>query len=64
MTAGGVDLGEINLATMESRCCPGHLAGELMDVDGVTGDSTSALLDKGWPLARQLLVITGSDRTP
>lgn len=38
VTAGGVDLGEVNLATMESRLVPGlHLAGELLDVDGVTG---------------------------
>jgi hypothetical protein len=38
VTAGGVDLGEVNLATMESRLVGGlHLAGELLDVDGVTG---------------------------
>lgn len=38
VTAGGVALGEINLATMESRLVPGlYFAGELMDVDGVTG---------------------------
>ena len=38
VTAGGVDLGEVNLAVMESRLIPGlHLAGELLDVDGVTG---------------------------
>jgi predicted Rossmann fold flavoprotein len=38
VTAGGVDLAEVNLATMESRRLPGlHLAGELLDVDGVTG---------------------------
>ncbi|MFM8525142.1 MAG: aminoacetone oxidase family FAD-binding enzyme [Cyanobacteriota bacterium] len=38
VTAGGVALGEINLATMESRLVPGlYVAGELMDVDGVTG---------------------------
>ena len=38
VTAGGVDLGELNLATMESSCVPGlHFAGELVDVDGVTG---------------------------
>jgi len=38
VTAGGVDLGEVNLTTMESRRLPGlHLAGELLDVDGVTG---------------------------
>ena len=38
VTAGGVDLGEVNLARMESRLHPGlHLVGELLDVDGVTG---------------------------
>jgi len=38
VTAGGVPLGEVNLATMESRCTPGlYLAGELLDVDGITG---------------------------
>jgi predicted Rossmann fold flavoprotein len=38
VTAGGVALGEVNLATMASRLCPGlHLVGELLDVDGVTG---------------------------
>jgi predicted flavoprotein YhiN len=38
VTAGGVPLGEVNLATMESRRLPGlHLVGELLDVDGITG---------------------------
>jgi hypothetical protein len=38
VTAGGVDLGEINLATMASRKVVGvYFAGELIDVDGVTG---------------------------
>ena len=38
VTAGGVPLGEVNLATMESRQVAGlHLVGELLDVDGVTG---------------------------
>ena len=38
VTAGGVDLGAINLATMASRKVSGlFFAGELMDVDGVTG---------------------------
>jgi predicted flavoprotein YhiN len=38
VTAGGVPLGEVNLARMESRRQPGlHLVGELLDVDGVTG---------------------------
>ena len=38
VTAGGVPLGEVNLATMESRLRSGlFLVGELLDVDGVTG---------------------------
>jgi predicted Rossmann fold flavoprotein len=38
VTAGGVPLGEVNLATMASRRQPGlFLAGELLDVDGITG---------------------------
>lgn len=38
VTAGGVPLGEVNLATMESRRCAGlYLVGELLDVDGITG---------------------------
>ena len=38
VTAGGVPLGEVNLATMESRRQRGlFLVGELLDVDGVTG---------------------------
>jgi predicted Rossmann fold flavoprotein len=37
-TAGGVDLREINPATMESRLCPGlYLVGEILDVDGRLG---------------------------
>jgi predicted Rossmann fold flavoprotein len=38
VTCGGVRLSEVNFKTMESRCCPGlFLAGELLDIDGVTG---------------------------
>lgn len=38
VTAGGVDLGEVHLKTMESRLVPGlYFAGEALDVDGVTG---------------------------
>jgi len=35
---GGIDLKEIHFKTMESKVCPGlHFAGEVMDVDGITG---------------------------
>ena len=38
VTAGGVPLKEVNLATMESRLCPGlFLAGEVLDVTGRVG---------------------------
>jgi len=38
VTCGGVKLGEVNFKTMESRICPGlFLAGELLDIDGITG---------------------------
>ena len=38
VTCGGVDIAGINASTMESKSCPGlHFAGEMMDVDGITG---------------------------
>lgn len=38
VTCGGVDLKEIDFKTMQSRICPGlYLAGEILDIDGVTG---------------------------
>jgi predicted flavoprotein YhiN len=38
VTAGGVDLAEIDPATMASRVCPGlFLVGEILDVDGRIG---------------------------
>jgi predicted Rossmann fold flavoprotein len=38
VTAGGVPLDEVDLATMESRITPGlHLCGEILDVDGRIG---------------------------
>jgi predicted Rossmann fold flavoprotein len=38
VTCGGVRLSEVDVRTMESRLCPGlHFAGEILDVDGVTG---------------------------
>jgi predicted Rossmann fold flavoprotein len=38
VTCGGVKLAEVDFKTMESKICPGlFFAGELLDVDGVTG---------------------------
>jgi predicted Rossmann fold flavoprotein len=38
VTCGGVNLKEVDFKTMESRLCPGlYFAGEILDIDGVTG---------------------------
>jgi predicted Rossmann fold flavoprotein len=38
VTCGGVRLSEVDFKTMESRVCPGlYFAGEVLDIDGVTG---------------------------
>jgi predicted Rossmann fold flavoprotein len=38
VTCGGVDLRSVNFQTMESKICPGlYFAGEILDIDGVTG---------------------------
>ena len=38
VTCGGVRLGEVDFKTMESRRCPRlHFAGEVLDIDGLTG---------------------------
>jgi predicted flavoprotein YhiN len=38
VTCGGVRLAEVNFKTMQSRKCPGlYFAGELLDLDGLTG---------------------------
>lgn len=38
VTAGGINLKEIDFKTMESKICKGlYFAGEVMDIDGITG---------------------------
>jgi predicted Rossmann fold flavoprotein len=50
VTCGGVKLPEVNFKTMESRVCPGlHFAGELLDIDGITGGfNFQAAWTTGW----------------
>ena len=50
VTCGGVRLGEVNFQTMESRICPGlYFAGELLDIDGITGGfNFQAAWTTGW----------------
>jgi predicted flavoprotein YhiN len=50
VTCGGVRLNEVNFKTMESRVCPGlFFAGELLDIDGITGGfNFQAAWTTGW----------------
>lgn len=50
VTCGGVKLAEVNFKTMESRICPGlYFAGELLDIDGITGGfNFQAAWTTGW----------------
>lgn len=60
VTCGGVDLGQVDLRTMASRACPGlYLAGEVLDIDGLTGGfNFQAAWTTGW-LAGQAMADQG-----
>jgi predicted Rossmann fold flavoprotein len=56
VTCGGVSLAEVDMATMESRLCPGlHFAGEVLDIDGITGGyNFQAAWTTGWQAGRAM----------
>jgi predicted Rossmann fold flavoprotein len=56
VTCGGVRLSEVDFKTMESRLVPGlHFAGELLDIDGVTGGfNFQAAWTTGWIAGRAM----------
>jgi predicted Rossmann fold flavoprotein len=56
VTCGGVPLDEVDMATMESRFCPGlHFAGEVLDIDGITGGyNFQAAWTTGWQAGRAM----------
>jgi len=60
VTCGGVRLAEVDFKTMESRICPGlYLAGEVLDIDGLTGGYN---LQSAWTTGRLAgLAMAGSD---
>lgn len=64
VTAGGVDLRQVNPRTMESQLCPGlYLAGELLDLQADTGGyNLQAAFSTGWLAGRSAaeLVVLGS----
>jgi len=57
VTCGGVRLSEINFKTMESKLCPGlFFAGEVLDIDGITGGfNFQAAWTTGWLAGRALV---------
>jgi predicted Rossmann fold flavoprotein len=61
VTAGGVDLKEINMKTMESRVQPNlFMAGEILDIDGVTGGfNFQAAWTGGYLAGRAMAEIVG-----
>ena len=61
VTCGGVRLGEVDFKTMESRICPGlYFAGELLDVDGITGGfNFQAAWTTGWIAGRAIHLRAG-----
>jgi predicted Rossmann fold flavoprotein len=60
VTCGGVSLKEVSFATMESRIRPGlHFAGEILDIDGITGGfNFQSAWTTGW-LAGQAMATAG-----
>jgi predicted Rossmann fold flavoprotein len=56
VTCGGVRLSEVNFKTMESRRCPGlYFAGEVLDLDGITGGfNFQAAWTTGWIAGRAM----------
>jgi hypothetical protein len=56
VTCGGVKLSEVNFATMKSRICPGlYFAGEVLDLDGITGGfNFQSAWTTGWHAGKAL----------
>ncbi|BAS56268.1 fumarate reductase/succinate dehydrogenase flavoprotein-like protein [Leptolyngbya boryana NIES-2135] len=66
VTCGGVNLKEINFKTMESRCCPGlYFAGEVLDIDGVTGGfNFQSAWTTGWIAGNAIAKVSASVHRP
>jgi predicted Rossmann fold flavoprotein len=56
VTCGGVSLAEVNFKTMESKLCEGlYFAGEVLDIDGVTGGfNFQSAWTGGWHVAQSM----------
>jgi predicted Rossmann fold flavoprotein len=62
VTCGGIKLDEVDFKTMQSRICPGlFFAGELLDIDGITGGfNFQAAWTTGWIAGKAMAL---ADRT-
>jgi hypothetical protein len=56
VTCGGVRLAEVDFKTMASRRCPGlYFAGEVLDIDGLTGGfNFQSAWTTGWLAGRAM----------
>lgn len=65
VTCGGVSLKEVDFKTMESRLCPGlYFAGEILDIDGVTGGfNFQSAWTTGW-IAGQIMGQQADSKLP
>lgn len=63
VTCGGVRLSEVNFRTMQSRVCPGlYFAGELLDIDGLTGGfNFQAAWTTGWIAGGAMARVVSTD---
>lgn len=62
---GGVNLNEVNFKKMESKICPGlYFAGEVLDIDGITGGFNFQNAWTGAWIAAQNLACTSSVEVP
>ncbi|NGP89586.1 NAD(P)/FAD-dependent oxidoreductase [Fodinibius halophilus] len=56
VTSGGIPLNEVNMGTMESKKCPNlYFAGEVLNIDGITGGfNFQSAWTTGWIAAQHL----------
>jgi len=59
VTAGGIRLTEIDANTMQSKIIPGlYLAGEILDVDGITGGfNFQHAWSSGWVAGKSIALL-------
>lgn len=65
VTCGGIPLGQVDFKTLESRLCPGlHFAGEVLDIDGITGGfNFQNAWTTGWLAGRAMATALTGNKT-